>query len=201
MQRLFCKTGSAQRLLTSMIALLCWTLLAGGLVACGTSVEGEEEIGNGSHSPQIVAERFFEDLNLALQDPELIEAETRRVWAERLASHFAPSERPNQRNAFNRTLQTFSYNLPQLAENEQFTVEIMYTTIEVVEQNDELATVRLVDGELRLQKFRFNADNRREILLDQRRPLTDVIGLDSGVFPVLRVNERWFMTERQLSAL
>ncbi len=200
MKCLFYETGLAQRLVTSVAVLLLWTLLVGGLGACGISVEGDEEIGNGSHSPQIVAERFFDDLNLALQEPDLVEPETRRIWAERLASHFAPSERPNQRNAFNQTLRTFSYNLTQLAENEQLTVEIMYTAIEVVEQNDELATVRLVDGELWLQKFRLNADNRREILLDQRRPLTDVIGLESGVFPVLRVNERWFMTERQLFA-
>lgn len=184
---------------TMLIVCVCW--LIGGLTACSTPVETEEDIGNGSHNPQIVAERFFEDLNLALQDPQLGETEIRRSWAERLASHFAPSERTIQRDGFNQTLRNFAYNLAQLEDTERFTAEISYTTIEVVAEQDDLAVIRLVDGELHLKKTRVSAENRQEVLFDLRRPLTDVIGQTSGVFPVLRVNGRWFMTERQTPLL
>ena len=69
------------------------------LVGCGAAPTEQNLVGSGAPSPRAVVESFLEDLNHALGDTKLAQAEVRQLWAERLAGHFAPSERVDQRTA------------------------------------------------------------------------------------------------------
>lgn len=176
--------------------LIVWLLLISGMVACATPIDVEEDIiGVGGSTPETIASSFFEDFNQALRDPGLIEYETRRIWAERLAGYFAPSERVNQRKAFASTLDNFAMSLERLDSDERLWLRVSYTTIELAERKGERATVRLVSGSLDLRHVRVTEQGTQEMLLEDVYPLADLLGQESGVFPVLRVDGRWFMTE------
>lgn len=182
---------------TSLHVCLLWVLALALLAGCGEPLEIETGIiGAGGSRPELVAAGFFDDLNEALQDPNITKPETRRTWAERLASYFAPSERVDQRKVIEKTLGTFAFEAGQLAEDQRLIVEVVYTNVELVEQIDNLARVRLTDGRLRLQRLRVSEDDQEQILFEQERPLAEVIGQEDNIFPVLRVNGRWFITER-----
>ncbi len=175
---------------------LIWVLLW-GLSACGTPLEiDQDSVSFGGSSPEIVVERFFEDLNLAFQDPDIVNPDTRRTWSERLSRHFAPSERLAQRTVLGQGLRTFASGLLQLADDQQLTTEITYDTLERVAITSTSATVRVVNGKIRLQRVRIVDQRNQEILFTQERPLSVVIGQDSEVLPVVQVNGHWFMTER-----
>ncbi len=167
------------------------------LSACTEAVDTEQDsLSIGGSHPEAITASFFEDLNQALQDDQISETETQRIWAERLASYFAPSERADQRIVMYRTLQNFAYNLTLLEDGQHLTVEISYSDIELVRQNEDRAEVRLINGEIHLEKIRMTPDDRSETLVDQTRPLAEVLGQTDNIFPVLQVNGRWFMTER-----
>lgn len=173
-------------------ALLLWLVAVLLLTGCAAAVEADSS-GTGGSSPEAVTESFFEDLNAALQDPALDDLEKRRLWAARLAGHFAPSERITQRTFMARTLADLSYNLSQRSD-ERLLIEIIYSRIEMVERRSDEARVRLVDGKIRLTWYRDERDGSRLVLREQERSLTEVIGLSSGVFPTVRVNRQWFLT-------
>lgn len=176
--------------------ILIGLLLLGALSACGAEVAADQsDAGIGGNLPETVAASFFEDFNSALNDPDLSQGKTQRAWAERLANYFAPVERAGKRRALGRMLASFAYNQRQLGEGQRIVFEITYTNIEVVDRSDDRATVRLLDGKLRLQRVRERDNGDREVLRQQETSLTETLGQTSGVFPVLRVNGRWFMTE------
>lgn len=178
------------------VILFCAALVA-LLTACGEPIDAEQAIiGVGGSTPEAVASSFFEDLNQALQDPGILQPQTRRTWSERLASYFAPSERVDQRALFERTLASFAYELAQIDDDQRLKVEITYTGIELVERDADLAMVQLVDGKVLMRRVRVIDDEQQEVLFEQEGALGQVIGQGDNQFPVLRVNGLWFMTDR-----
>lgn len=174
------------------VGLLLWFI-----VGCNTPADTETDIvGVGGSRPEIVAASFFDDFNAALQDPNITEPETRRAWAERLANYFAPSERAAQREVIGQNLATFAYGLTQLDERQRLVLAVDYTNVELIEQVENRANIRLINGKMHLQRIQTTEEGLERVVFDQERSLAEVIGQASDVFPVLRVNGRWFMTER-----
>jgi hypothetical protein len=177
--------------------LLGWLLLVG----CGVPVEAErdDEI-IGGDTPDAALIGFVSIFNEALNDPEIINIEARRTWAERLASFFAPSERVEQRGNLQVMLANFAARIEQIDDNEEVTLEITYEGVivdDTDDTDDTYANVRLLSGNLRFRRVYVAENGYREVLVDQEHPINDVLGQsgDSG-FPVLRVGGRWFLTER-----
>ncbi|HMQ29361.1 MAG TPA: hypothetical protein PKD53_01485 [Chloroflexaceae bacterium] len=174
-----------------MIRRLAPLLLAALLlVGCGAEPAAEELIGVGGGSPQQVVESFLEDLNEALAAP-LGEPAVRRAWAERLASHFAPSERADQRAAMASMLARFATSAASPAVGSKATLELTWTRIDLLEQDGERARVRVVDGVMTLRFL----NGEGEVVRERSGGITDVIGQESGWLPTLRVGGSWFMTE------
>ncbi|NJP04339.1 MAG: hypothetical protein HC837_01255 [Chloroflexaceae bacterium] len=92
-------------------------------------------------------------------------------------------------------LWTFDNLADQIADDQRLTVEIQYGGIELVERTSDHARIRLVDGAVTLRQVRIAESGYEEVLRQQQRPLTEVLGEDYSVLPVLRVNDRWFLTE------
>ncbi|NTU85214.1 MAG: hypothetical protein HGA45_38640 [Chloroflexales bacterium] len=173
-------------------ALVVFTLLlALALVGCGAEPTEQELAGAGGSSPRAVVESFLEDLNLAMADPELAQPNARRVWAERLAGHFAPSERADQRAAIGEMLAGFAASTASPAVGSKATLEITYSGTELIEQQGGRALVRVVNGVLTLRFL----DDEGEVLRERTGGLTEVIGQASGGLPTLQVGGSWFMTE------
>lgn len=176
-----------------LLCCLCWLLLT----SCGLPLEVEQDESSfGGATPEEATEAFFGNLNEALKDPTLTQIETRRMWAERMASYFAPSERVDQRGVLQRMLANFAEGFEQLPPDQLVTLEVDYTLIQVVDQNDEEAMVRLIDGVVRFRRMQVLENGYRQILVDQQRPLNQTLGLRQGVLPLIQVNGRWFLTER-----
>src|SRR5688572_33240934 len=90
------------------VRLLLVLALALGLSACAAAPVEQELAGTGNSTAQGIVESFLEDLNMALADPALTDPAARRSWAERLAGHFAPSERADQRAAMSTMLASYA---------------------------------------------------------------------------------------------
>lgn len=169
--------------------LLALALLA-ALAGCAAEPT-DAELGRGGLAPQVVVESFLESLNGALGDPSLVNGETRRGWAERLASYFAPSERADQRAALGRMLAIFADTSARPAVGRRVSLEVVYTRTEVIATEGDRATVRVVDGQVVLRFL----DEGGELLRERTRGLAEVIGLPDGGLPVLRVGDSWYLTE------
>lgn len=167
------------------------------LSACGSSFESEQQPGTaGGKNPVDAVSTFFRELNSALQDPDIVNRDVRQAWTGRLASYFAPSERIIQRDAMGTMLANFAEGLNQLEDDQQIIVEILYSSIDLVEAHDDRATVRILDGWLRMRHVQVLPGGNQRVISDQRQPLSEIIGSRTEEFPVLRVNGRWFITER-----
>lgn len=175
-----------------MIARLTLALLLAllALAGCGAEPPEEELAGAGGSSPQAVVESFLEDLNQALAAP-LAEPAVRRAWAERLAGHFAPSERADQRIAMGGMLADFAASAASPAVGSKATLEVSWTRIDLLEQTGERALVRVVDGILTLRFL----DQDGQLVRERTGGLTEVLGQASGGLPTLQVGGSWFMTE------
>lgn len=167
-------------------------ILAAALLLAGCAAEPVEEelAGAGGSSPQAVVESFLEDLNRALA-AQLDQPDVRRAWAERLAGHFAPSERADQRVAMAAMLADFAASAARPTAGSRATLEVTWTRIDLLERDGERALVRVVDGLLTLRFL----DAQGEVLRERTAGLTDVIGQASGGLPTLQVGGSWFMTE------
>ncbi len=176
--------------MTTRLALL---ILAAALLlaGCATEPADEELAGAGGSSPQAVVESFLEDLNRALAAAQLDQPSVRRAWAERLAGHFAPSERADQRVAMAAMLADFAAGAASPAVGDRAALEVTWTRIDLLEQDGDRALVRVVDGVLTLRFL----DAQGELLRERTAGLTDVIGQASGGLPTLQVGGSWFMTE------
>jgi hypothetical protein len=161
------------------------------LSACGAVVSNAELVGSGGASPRQVVESFLEDLNAALGDPDLAEPEVRRAWAERLSSHFTPSERADQRAALGAMLARFVASTADPVVGTRATLELSFSGTELIEQGEGRALVRVVDGQLILRFY--DADD--EILRERTGGLLELIGERRGGLPTLQVGGSWFMTE------
>ncbi len=176
-----------------MIRLLCATMLVVGvlLAGCTSTPTSQELSGAGGASPQAVVESFLEDLNQALAAPDLADPAARRVWAERLASHFAPSERADQRIAMATMLAKFADSMASPAIGSRATLELTFSGTEVINQDEGRALVRIIDG---LIVLRF-LDANGEVLRERSAGISEVIGQLSGGLPVLQVGTSWYITE------
>jgi hypothetical protein len=170
------------------LALLAGLALT--LAACAAP-DAADSAGGGGPTPGGVVESFIEDFNQALQDPRLADSAARRGWAERLAGYFAPSERIDQRAAFNEMLYTFASTAQNPVVGSKVAMAITYTRVELISSGGDRALVRVVDGSFDLRWF----DQKGEVLRERTGGLTEVIGQQSGGLPVLRVGGLWFLTE------
>ncbi|WP_240695888.1 hypothetical protein [Candidatus Chloroploca sp. Khr17] len=160
------------------------------LSGCVT-VADQEVAGAGASSPQAVVESFIEDLNTALAEENLTDPEVRRIWAERLASHFAPSERVDQRNAMSQMLLNFVTTANEPVVGSRATLKITYSYVEILRREEGRALVNLVDGTFVLVFL----DAEDNVLRERTGGLTEVLGQTSGGLPVIQVGSSWYMTE------
>ncbi len=171
-------------------------VLGGTLTGCGMPLEVEQNtLLTGGNTPESVVDDFLRDLNSALKAPAITERETRRSWERQIASHFAPSERLDQRSAIAVMLANFATGMANLAEDQTLTVEIRYGGVRLVEQHGHLASVQIVDGWLSLRQFRQTENGKRIIQRDQGRSLSETLGQEDQVIPVRRIDGQWFITE------
>jgi hypothetical protein len=180
-----------------VLLALCWLVL---LAACAPAADLErEEARIGGETPEAVVVAFVENLNQALEDPQLSEEEPQRAWAERLASYFAPSERVDQRNALWDMLAIFAIQRDQMTENQELTLEVLYEDVQVTPEGDQgnRASVRLIGGTMHYRRVFVAENGYRSVISDRRLSFNEVLGMDEDAgLPVLQVNERWFLTER-----
>ncbi len=160
------------------------------LAGCGAAAL-EEDLGLGGVTPEATVESFFEDLNAALADPTLSEPATRRHWANRLASYFAPSERADQRMAMREMLDGFANNNARPARGSRAEVSISYDRVNVLRSDNSSALVNLVNAVITV-RWRDDSD---EIVLERSGALLQLIGRDEQGLPVIRVDGRWYLTE------
>jgi hypothetical protein len=168
------------------------------LTACGVPAEAEQEVAiMGGATPEEVVTDFFVNFNAALQDPEIDRQETRRMWAERLSSYFAPSERVDQRVTLQFMLANYAERVALLGDDQEATLEVSYEGVLVRSEDETRANVRLLDGFLRYRQVHVAENGYRSVVYDDERPLNDVLGKQQNDgFPVLQVGDRWFLTER-----
>jgi hypothetical protein len=180
--------------LPGRILLLLTIVLA--LVGCATTPgQSIEQLpaGGGSISPEAVAQSFFDDLNSALDDEKLADDQQRGAWVERLAGYFAPNERDDQRIALRTALDSFTSGLGKLAPNEHLILDLKIDRLEQVEQTEDRAMIRPVNGAIYVLITRTtNASTQN--LYEETVPLEKLIG-NNGLVPVLRIGRSWYLTE------
>lgn len=165
------------------------------LVACGPmsnkTDSSTEEIGVGGLSPEAVTSSFLEDLRQALKDPNLADDDTRHKKVERLAGYFAPNERDDQRFALNTALSNLASDVEP---GNTVTLELHFAPPEKVIDNGQHALVRLKDAGLHLTITRMVGD-KSVPFVDQEVGLSELIGNQYGVIPVIKIEHDWFLTE------
>jgi hypothetical protein len=173
------------------LSLLLLSLLAALLAGCADAAPVETGSALGGITPETVIERFVSDLNDALRDPALATPETNRAWAERLANHFAPSERVDQRTALRTMLSSFAASLSQLETGQRLLLDLSYSDVVIISREQNRAMVALNDGVLSLRWISANGD----VIRQRSRSLTELLDIRNGGLPVIRVDGRWFLTE------
>jgi len=179
-----------------------WSLILGlfallALAGCGLAPESTTAPGGPGGSdigPDRVAEDFFDDLKSALKDPQLADDDKRGQWVERLASHFAPNERDDQRIALRSSLDSFVAGLGKLEPNESMTIELRFDGVEKVSQSDSRATVRPVNGSIYILITRTTGAGVAT-LYEDTVALDKIIGSPDGTVPAIRVGRTWYLTE------
>ena len=174
------------------IATLSLLLLAGCATTPGQSAP-EAPAGGGSFSPEAVAQSFFDDLRAALGDPKLADDQQRGAWVERLAGYFAPNERDDQRIALRAALDSFVTGQGQLDPDEDIKLELKIERLEQVEQTNDRATIRPVNGQIHVLITRTTSAGSQN-LYEQTVPLEKIIG-NNGTVPVIRIGRSWYLTE------
>lgn len=165
------------------------------LIGCTTAPATDVTSVGGGISPEAVTESFFEDLQRALQDPNLNQEETRSFWAERLAGYFAPAERDAQRVALRRALASFASGLRQLAADETAVFELRgLQPVEKIADDGERALVRLPSASISMTLIR-TTERGSFVFYEQTIGLNQVIGRPDGAVPVVKIDGRWYLTE------
>jgi hypothetical protein len=173
------------------LAFLALTLLAG--CAATPSQNAPQAPAGGSFSPEAVTQSFFDDLGEALGDPKLADDQQRGAWVERLAGYFAPNERDDQRIALRAALDSFTTGQGKLEPNEELKLELKIERLEQVEQTDDRALIRPVNGEIHVLITRTTSAGSQN-MYEQTVPLEKIIG-NNGSVPVLRIGRSWYLTE------
>jgi len=177
----------------TLVVLLTLVLLLAGCAATPSQGSAQAPAGGGSFSPEAVAQSFFEDLGTALQDPKLADDQQRGEWVERLAGYFAPNERDDQRIALRAALDSFTNGRDQLEPNEDLTLDLKIERLEQVEQTEDRAMIRPVNGEIHVLITRTTSAGIQN-LYEQTVPLEKIIG-NNGSVPVIRIGRSWYLTE------
>ena len=173
-------------------SLLLLGLLAALLVSCADPAPVETTGGSqGKLNPETVIESFVDDINEALRDPGLATPEASRAWAERLANHFTPSERVDQRTALRTMLDSFAVSLGQLEPGQRLLLDLSYSDVTVISREQNRAIVALNDGVVSLRWISATGD----VIRQRSRSLTELLDIRNGGLPVIRVDGRWFLTE------
>ncbi len=170
--------------------MVLWLALGFFLGGCGAAAL-DENVGLGGVTPEAVVESFLEDMNAALADPALNEAATRQMWANRLASYFAPGERADQRQAMREMLDGFASANTRPARGSRAEVTISYDRTRVLRADDRTALVEIVNAVMTV-RWR---DNEGNLLLERNGALLRLIGREESGLPVIRVDGRWYLTE------
>lgn len=171
-------------------AMVLWLALGFLLGGCSAATL-DENIGLGGVTPEAVVESFLEDMNAALADPALNEAATRQMWANRLASYFAPGERADQRQVMREMLDGFASANTRPARGSRAEVTISYDRTRVLRADDRTALVEIVNAVMTV-RWR---DNEGNLLLERNGALLRLIGREESGLPVIRVDGRWYLTE------
>lgn len=181
---------------------LLWVLVLSVLLgACSRSesVLIPEDTGGSRISPDIVAQRFFESFGAALADPNLSNSEHRAKLAEQLAEYFAPNERNVQRIALSTALANFAEGLKILDDNEFLTLEMRLTDVQILSEEDNSALVRPINGTESASVYLYiGRTNDRGVvftIFEQEVPFETVFGRADGAIPVVRIGDRWYLTE------
>lgn len=176
-----------------LLVALVLTMLAG----CGLPVSALQETSpGGGETPEAVINDFFTDLNMALSDPAIQQPRARQIWAGRLSSYFAPSERVDQQEMIGVMLARFAAEQHYLPENQRLYLEIVYSNLEPVEHAEDRATFRLRDGRLQLRQVRIETNETETLLEREEQPLDAFMGEYSESLPVLQASGRWFLTNK-----
>jgi len=125
---------------------------------------------------------------------QLADDDKRGQWVERLASHFAPNERDDQRIALRSSLDSFVAGLGKLEPNESMTIELRFDGVEKVSQSDSRATVRPVNGSIYILITRTTGAGVAT-LYEDTVALDKIIGSPDGTVPAIRVGRTWYLTE------
>jgi hypothetical protein len=165
---------------------LCCCLLL--LISGCSTVSLDEDIGLGGVTPEAVVESFLEDFNTALADPALSEPTARQVWANRLASYFAPSERADQRLVMREMFDSFARNNLQPVRGSKAEVVITYDRTRANRIDEMTALVEVV----MTVRWRDAAGN---VVFERSGALLRLIGREANGLPVIRVDGRWYLTE------
>lgn len=175
---------------TPRLAIVLWLVLGLLLGGCGEAAL-DENVGLGGVTPEAVVESFLEDFNAALADPALREAATRQMWANRLASYFAPGERTDQRQAMREMLDGFANANTRPARGSRAEVAISYDRTRVLRTDERTALVEIVNAVMTV-RWR---DSEGNVVLERSSALLRLIGREESGLPVIRVDGRWYLTE------
>ena len=176
--------------MTVLLRMLAALLLLLNLAACvDTADTGDQRLGY--ESPEAAVSAFLIDLNLALNDPQIASAEIRREWANRLAGHFAPRERADQRPVMAELLNGFVNAAASPARGSQVEMTVTFTRAAVLSQSEDTAEVDVIDAVL-LVRWR---DDDQNVVLERSTDLLSLIGRDNQGLPAVRVDGRWYLTE------
>jgi len=152
----------------------------------------------GVNNPESVVSSFFEDLGEALNDPQLASDERRSYWVEQLAGYFAPNERDDQRLALREALGNFAQDLAQLDAGETLTIEMQGFGFQqgrrTLSADGARATVEFPDATITMLITQAGADGPVTIY-EQPIALSRVIGNPTNSVPLVRIGERWYLTE------
>lgn len=179
----------------SAIVLMLALLL---LAACGAT-PGETpatvaQTGGGGIGPEAVAHSFFADLSAALKDSTLVRDESRSYWVERLSGYFAPNERDDQRELLSNTLASFADGVSQLNPDQTMTLDLRFDGVEKVSIDGDNALVRPRNADIYLV-IAHTTDRGPITDYEQTISLDTIIGRADGAIPVVRIGDRWFLTE------
>ena len=176
--------NTLQRLLAACVLLIT-------LTACNETVTTTDQQ-SGYETPEAAVTAFLTDLNLALNEPQLADdVEVRRTWANRLAGHFAPRERADQRIVMAELLNDFVAAAAVPARGERVEMTITFTRAAVLSRTEQTAEVDVIDG-LLVVRWR---DGEENVVLERSANLLALIGRNEQGLPAVRVNDRWYLTE------
>jgi len=113
------------------------------------------------------------------------------VWANRLASYFAPSERADQRLVMREMLDSFARNNLQPVRGSKAEVVITYDRTRANRIDELTALVEIINGVITV-RWR---DAEGNVVVERNGVLLRLIGREVNGLPVIRVDGRWYLTE------